>query len=178
MSEKNENLVERYHEHTKEFKLKWFGRGEWVEEPDRVIFYHKGIRCRVARTALGTFAGHLCGYCALPLGHPWVGKEADDIDADIHGGITCSGITDEGDYVIGFDCAHFADLIPSSEQLMFRLKTLKSEFSANFLESLDTLTPAFAQKKYRNLDFVMEQCRLLADQVNAVSLGCTSEGEV
>lgn len=32
--------------------------------------------------------GHLCGYIAVPPAHPWFGKSYDDIDVDVHGGLT------------------------------------------------------------------------------------------
>lgn len=33
---------------------------------------------------------HLCGYLAVPEGHPWYGKHYGDIGADVHGGLTYS----------------------------------------------------------------------------------------
>jgi hypothetical protein len=35
--------------------------------------------------------GHLCGYIGLPPAHPWHGKWYDDIDAEVHGGLTFCG---------------------------------------------------------------------------------------
>jgi hypothetical protein len=55
--------------------------------------------------------GHLCGYVDLPKGHPWHGEHYDDIDADVHGGLTYGKA--EGDcWRIGFDCAHAGDFVP------------------------------------------------------------------
>lgn len=64
---------------------------------------------------------HLCGYVSLPPGHPWHGKDYDDIPVSVHGGLTYAEPADEsvardaaprGWWVIGFDCAHGGDLVP------------------------------------------------------------------
>ena len=65
---------------------------------------------------------HLCGYVGLPKSHPWFGLGYDEIDVEIHGGLTWSqheetpGGKDRcyphetGDtWWVGFDCAHFYD---------------------------------------------------------------------
>lgn len=56
----------------------------------------------------GCVTGWGNGYVKLPKGHPWYGKDYDDIKVSVHGGLTYS--RQEGKYwVIGFDCAHFND---------------------------------------------------------------------
>ncbi len=32
--------------------------------------------------------GHHCGYIAVPPDHPWYGKDYNDVDCDVHGGLT------------------------------------------------------------------------------------------
>lgn len=56
--------------------------------------------------------GHRNGYVRIPEWHPWFGKHYDDIDAEVHGGLTYSA----GDsdlrgpgFWIGFDTAHAGD---------------------------------------------------------------------
>lgn len=64
------------------------------------------------------------GYVVLPKGHKYHGKHYDDIDVDIHGGLTFSEEVNEeilehwgslltkediGCWIIGFDCAHYGD---------------------------------------------------------------------
>ncbi|HWY36250.1 MAG TPA: hypothetical protein VNX68_16510, partial [Nitrosopumilaceae archaeon] len=102
-------------------KLKYLGYGEWVEEPDLVIFEYKGIECKIVRIFFpdGTdhfFGGHLCGYIKVPEGHDWIGQSC-DLDVPTHGGITFGkyllGNDEKTDYWIGFDCAHGNDVIPS-----------------------------------------------------------------
>lgn len=60
------------------------------------------------------------GYVILPKGHPMHGKGYDDIDVDVHGGLTFASSADEitwdkltekdkGAWIIGFDTAHWGD---------------------------------------------------------------------
>ncbi len=103
-------------------KSKW-GDGPWQTEPDRKEWEHAGFPCLIVRVESH---GALCGYVAVPPGHPWHGKGYDDIDgADVHGGLTyaskCSGKVchvpkpGESDDVwwLGFDHAHSGDASPA-----------------------------------------------------------------
>jgi hypothetical protein len=60
------------------------------------------------------------GYVIIPEGHPLHGKDYDDIDVAVHGGLTFSEsaknidweeITEEdrNGWVVGFDTAHYSD---------------------------------------------------------------------
>lgn len=58
----------------------------------------------------------LCGYLAVPPGHPWNGQAYDAIDANVHGGLTFAGQPNwrvrpapDGWWWVGFDCAHYLD---------------------------------------------------------------------
>ena len=62
------------------------------------------------------------GYVILPEEHPYYGKEYDDINVDVHGGLTFSesakdldwpeiDAKDKKGWVIGFDTAHYGDSI-------------------------------------------------------------------
>lgn len=67
----------------------------------------------VKHTKLGIW----CGYVAIPQGHPWHGVDYDDIDADVHGGLTYASNhkplhEPDGNWWIGFDCGHAPDKIP------------------------------------------------------------------
>lgn len=59
--------------------------------------------------------GFRCGYVRITVSHPWFGKEYDEIDADIHGGLSFAesdvpcGKGDDDAYWVGFDCAHGID---------------------------------------------------------------------
>src|SRR6266852_4741278 len=120
------------HLFTSDEKLSWWGYGEWVEEPDEVTFEHMGFACRVIRVAqqepyikeVCVFGGHLCGYVNIPVNHPMFSKKYDEIDVDVHGGLTWSEM-EKGGYWIGFDCAHSGDYCPSLEN---NRKIFKSPF--------------------------------------------------
>lgn len=62
------------------------------------------------------------GYVLIPEGHPLHGKHYDDIDVDVHGGLTFSELVDDemiekweidaedkGKWCVGFDTAHYQD---------------------------------------------------------------------
>lgn len=84
---------------------------EYIVEKD---FIECGFRCVV----VGHTMGHRCGYLAIPQGHELYGVEYDNINVEVHGGLTYSNESDEYSYPvatdekvwwIGFDCAHFGD---------------------------------------------------------------------
>lgn len=66
--------------------------------------------------------GHFCAYVKIPKGHPYYGKAYDDINLNVHGGLTFSEHIKEDDpyielgftpgYWVGWDYAHAGDLIP------------------------------------------------------------------
>lgn len=60
------------------------------------------------------------GYVIIPEGHPFYGKDYDDIDVNVHGGLTFSEFgykldweeikpEDKRSWVVGFDTAHWGD---------------------------------------------------------------------
>lgn len=56
--------------------------------------------------------GYGNGYIGLPKEHPWFGKEYDELDVDVHGGLTFSDYRPETGrdiWWIGFDTAHYMD---------------------------------------------------------------------
>lgn len=82
-----------------------------------------GLKCRVIMFRL-TREGGYNGYVAVPQGHPSYGKHYDEIDVDVHGGVTYAKFgTDElyegvevlrpnpELYWIGFDTFHAWDSI-------------------------------------------------------------------
>src|SRR4051812_17731696 len=107
-------------------KASW-GPGAWDNEPDKKQWADPatGLACLIVRNAMGA----LCGYVGVPKGHPAYGKEYGSVDVDVHGGLTfsdkcsessseCGGIchvAPEGEddvWWLGFDCAHYMDLVP------------------------------------------------------------------
>ena len=70
-------------------------------------FVVDGFRCVV----VGIYMGHRCGYIAIPKGHKLYGKDYDEIDISVHGGLTYAEYSENGYpveceepvYWIGFD---------------------------------------------------------------------------
>lgn len=163
----------------KELKLRWWGPGEWVDEPDFVNFNHLGINCMIRRIYCkeGTeerphvFGGHLCGYVELPSNLILDWDESNE-KFDIHGGITfCE--TEQGKTWIGFDCAHAGDIVPSmkiAEELMGEISPtyngisdIQQELQARFPNSIAW------NDSYKTFDFVLSEVKSLAEQVKALA---------
>lgn len=93
-------------------------RGEWDNEPDYLAWIEEDLHCAVIRTE----SGHLCGYVMLPDNCP----ELNEADLSVHGGITYNK-----DGWIGFDCAHYRDLVPGydfcNQEIYRNLTYVKSE---------------------------------------------------
>lgn len=96
--------------------------GPWVDEPDRVEWRHRGLPCLITRQPE---QGHLCGYVAVPPGHPWHGVHYRELsEVYVHGGLTYADpcfenvchVPQQGEpdnvWWFGFDCAHYGDLPP------------------------------------------------------------------
>jgi len=126
---------------------------EWEQEPDRVEFEHCGFKCLIVRQPESK---HLCGYVGLPRWHPYYGRDYDDIDVDVHGGLTFSregiGETwDKGFWYLGFDCAHGGDLIPGHTKFSKKLGLELGEV-------------------YRNIEYVRKETMQLAEQMTATAI--------
>jgi hypothetical protein len=71
-----------------------------------------GLTCIVVQARE---ASHRCGYVRVPPTHPSFGKDYNDIDVNVHGGLTfgqiepCTEHEDGQGYWFGFDCAHYQD---------------------------------------------------------------------
>jgi hypothetical protein len=137
-----------------------WGAGSWDEEPDRVDFEHAGFPCLILRTRMG----FLCGYVAVPEGHPDFEKTYDDIGVDVHGGLTyaahCSGHichvpapgAPDNVWWLGFDCAHCWDIAPGrvADDKRYGLHDPMSQ--------------------YRDIRYVRREVESLADQLHQRAL--------
>lgn len=61
--------------------------------------------------------GHRCGYVGIAKDSPLAGKNYDNVDVDVHGGLTFGKANPkypvESDlFWFGYDCAHAGDLVP------------------------------------------------------------------
>ena len=147
----------------------WLGSaaGEWVEEPDHVVFIYKGLECKVVRIVFPDepnhiFGGYLCGYVLIPANHPYHNRLLRDLkNIDSHGGTDMrSRALVTG---IGFDCGHLGDYLPSTEY--FKKTNLRRDFPlpAGF-EKYAIFNPV-----YRNINFCIEECKGIVDQSSLLS---------
>jgi len=97
-------------------EYKYYG----IDYDDIVLAYEElGMECpiMIKETKSNFFnRGWGNGYVLIPEGHEFYGKRYDDIDVDVHGGLTFAEFIPEGDdfgwrpgYWIGFDTAHTGD---------------------------------------------------------------------
>jgi hypothetical protein len=73
------------------------------------------------------------GYVIIPPGHPAHGKHYDEIDVDVHGGLTLSGPaidweyipegTPEDHWIFGFDTAHYGDSLENWSEEAVKAET-------------------------------------------------------
>ena len=181
--------LEKYevkHIYTLSNKLKWWGDGVWVDEPDTVLFKYKGYDCEVERIVSPEnpkhtnhmFGGHLCGYIRIPEGHPLFGQvvfDLDDrLDINVHGGLTFGEMID-GEYWIGFDCAHSGDCMPSMEYLKKTDPSLISIRKA-FPIPKTMENHALFNPVYRNVDYVIAEIKDAVEQLIAMELTNIIEG--
>lgn len=72
---------------------------------------HAGLKCAVVQAREGS---HRCGYVRVPPQHPQFARDYNDINVDVHGGLTFGEIEpcaheDGQGYWFGFDCNHCQD---------------------------------------------------------------------
>lgn len=139
-----------------------WGPGPWQEEPDTVEFRHAGLPCILRRHERH---GNFCGYVGVPPTHPDHGKNYNDVEVEVHGGLTfgdeCSAVAchvpapgePDNFFWFGFDCHHSYDLAPGFIAIEKRLG----------MEPL-TLSEPYA---YRDLAYVRRQTEQLAEQLAA-----------
>jgi hypothetical protein len=143
--------IYKKHEFTSDEKLEWWGYGEWVEEPDYVYFVYKEYSCHVRRrfSLDGPiedpifFGGYLNGYVVIPRDHPLYAKKGEDLKINCYGGVSFADMFEKV-YVVGFDCAHAADIVPSLH------KSRKTQSS---------------YESYKNLSFVIKECKSIVNQL-------------
>jgi len=149
-----------------EDREKLFGQGPWLEEPDRVEWrLTGGLVGLLRRNQFGVW----CGYVGVPPGHPWHGKSYDEVEADVHGGLTYSKhcnahichVPEPGEpehlFWLGFDCGHAGDESPGIRQTLCQV----GGASEGLLCGSDV---------YRDLEYARAEVQRLAEQ----ALDCCS----
>jgi hypothetical protein len=99
------------------------------------------LECEIKRNRHGSW----CGYVTIPKS--FAIDFDDDLPINCHGGITFQNLDKNGDLKIGFDCAHFNDLIPD-----IHFNILKPDVQ------LDGLI-------YRDKDFVISEVNDMVTQI-------------
>lgn len=150
----------------RDFKLHFFGEGEWMEEPDEVYFDYKGMQCRIKRNSLGA----LCGYVMIPKKHSLYNKDDEHLGIQVHGGITYQNFDDEGKYWIGFDCVHSGDLKPRFEIIEKNIKDEKDPELKQIYELTEKFKKMLPDSElwkitYKNISFVTKECKHMVDQI-------------
>jgi len=142
--------------------------GPWQNEPDKIQFEYKNFPCLIVRNRFGA----LCGYVGVEENH-WAFKKGwDDLNLNVHGGITftdfcqngdeCSSIChkveqEENDCVwwIGFDCAHGGDYYPEMSRAISIIEKF-GEFSEYGFSRLGT---------YKDMEYVKHEIYELVEQL-------------
>lgn len=148
-----------------------FAEGEWTNEPDAYEMTYEGYDCFFKRNPVGAW----CGYIG-------VSKEEEALieehDLSLHGGITFRGtgsdnhpVWDKGIVVIGFDCAHAGDILPtidsnmlkgdgSTEELAKKLEEIEIE-KAKFFKNYSSIE----KPTYKTLEFCKREVREFIDEL-------------
>lgn len=110
-------------------------------------WYYNGLECCVGVINIG----HRLGYVLVSPG-----IEFDSSEIECHGGLTKDDETGEKGRLIGFDCAHSEDGVISKNELE---KLFDIALPVPF-----ELCPR-SSGKAKGLDFCIEQCKTIVDQI-------------
>jgi hypothetical protein len=154
-------------------KRTW-GKGLWCTEPDKVQWQDEATGLPgLARRNLES--GSWCAYVGVTDGHPLFNTAYEDLDLEVHGGITFADFCHEEDkekgichipdpgepdtvYWFGFDCNHHGDIAPGYD----------ARYRDLFRNSPD-LEQFMSRGVYRTLEYVKEECKNLAAQLKHIT---------
>ena len=119
----------------------------WDNEPDEKAWKDEetGFACQIIRNHFGV----LCGYVGVSQTHPLHGKGFQDLEIDVHDGLSFAGNHKDLPpplWFFGFHCCHAHDIAP---------RMLK--FDRDFYKGM------FAT--YKDMEFVEKECRDLAGKL-------------
>jgi hypothetical protein len=123
---------------------------------------HEGYEWEVTNNGIG----YRCGYVRIPAGHPWHGKDYDDVEPypDVHGGLTfarpdtdCGKGGEDNAWWLGFDAAHCGDAADPS---------LPGRDGRDIAFLVSHRIPGDTIK---TTDYVAAECRSLIEQAKAVA---------
>lgn len=131
-----------------------------INRPEDVL--SKGEHLGFEWMVVHNCSGYRCGYVRVPLGHSWHGKGYDDLNLNVHGGITfaeadvpCKAPGPDTDWWVGFDCAHAFDAPDPG------------------LPSRDLPIWHEAEAVVRSQDYVEAECRSLCQQAAEACLAAS-----
>lgn len=155
--------IRRRVERLPDYSREDWATGEWDGEPDLVEWRDARYPDFALLVVRSHTSGGLCGYVGLPPSHPLHGKPYEDLELEVHGGLTyagsCAGhichvpAPGEPDDVwwLGFDCGHASDVSPGLDA--FARKRLGAPHFK------------FEYAHYRPLVYVMSEVEQLASQL-------------
>lgn len=130
-----------------------------VRHPENVLSEgeHAGFQFATVHNGIG----YRCGYVRVPKGHPWHGRDYDDLPANVHGGLTfaepdveCDKPGEDDAWWIGFDCAHSGDAPDPA-----------------LLTAADAFKGLNHSESVRTQEYVEAQCRRLCEQASLANQG-------
>lgn len=87
------------------------------EELNKIISdegdFHEWMECDIKCQIRRNYSLAWCGYIIIPNSYTSINYDR----LYVHGGVTYQNRDDNGDMVVGFDCAHHGDIIPSMLEL-------------------------------------------------------------
>lgn len=125
--------------------------GPWDSEPDRIQWKTAaGLPGLIVRN----YSGALCGYAAVPPGHPLHGADYDDARVDVHGGLTYADACREDGPIchvpepgepddvwwFGFDCNHYQDLAPGLDATLRKVGHEPTRIGGEVYRTIDYVT--------------------------------------
>ena len=144
-----------------------------LRRPDDILATgeHQGFKWHVIHNG----QGYRCGYVRIPAGHPWHGKDYDNIAAEVHGGLTfadadvpCDAPGEDNDWWVGFDCAHAFDLPDPLLPINRHWSPFEQAFTSPLFRAIDYALAAehapSAEGETRTQEYVEAECRSLCEQ--------------
>ena len=125
--------------------------GPWDSEPDQEQWITgAGLPGLLIRNRFGCW----CGYVGTSPQHPNFGLGYDDVDVNVHGGLTFAGHPIAGDpdetfWWFGFDCNHGGDYSP--------------ELDRHYRQA--DFPPLERQSDYRTIEYAKRQVESMAEQL-------------
>ena len=121
------------------------GDSDWPKPPHEWEGEREGFRCHIH---INNSAAR-CGYVTVPVGHPAHGKDYNDLNVSVHGGLTYARDEGDGGWTLGFDCSHYGDAGHPEYERGSRHRT-------------------FDDGEYRSQEYVIAEIESLASQLKAM----------